>query len=101
MQVALFHCQRGMFNQIRSPDLSKVQGFLEKTNPDCMNTHRCPVCDHKLQHVIEIDKGRQVHVIWCSNGPCPSQVANDGAEGCTLEEAFKKLRKNIDKELDS
>lgn len=60
----------------------------------------CPACNNPLRHSVEVGEGgASEHVVYCGVGRCPSDAANDGARGKTLDEAMEKLTKAINNEL--
>jgi hypothetical protein len=48
----------------------------------------CPECQQPLSKLPGL--GSTV-ILFCARGPCPSQAANDGAQGPTEEAAYAKL----------
>jgi len=51
----------------------------------------CPSCGDKLQMETSHDSVE----IWCSNGSCNSDIANEGAQALTEEAAFEILKEKI------
>ncbi len=58
-----------------------------------MNHHfdmNCPACQQPLRAAS--------FLVWCGNGQCKSQAANNGAEGGSFEESFEMLQRNVEQE---
>ena len=58
--------------------------------------HICPICHKTLQLEQEGDSWN----IYCGVWSCPSIIANIGATGFTVEEAFERLVENLNNEID-
>lgn len=58
-----------------------------------MKTPKCPKCNAEL--AVEHPTVSNAVIVYCSNGKCPSTVANSGASGATLEEALEDLDRLI------
>lgn len=55
----------------------------------------CPCCDHPLD-VSSADMNQLI--LWCAYGPCPSYVANEGAEAETEAAAYADLAAKVEAE---
>jgi hypothetical protein len=60
-----------------------------------MNTSRCPACGRPFS--LKFEAGRVL--AWCAWGPCPSTVANAGAEGEDAQEAGAILFDRVQEDL--
>lgn len=59
----------------------------------------CPSCGNKLAVSFKSSPGVTPHYeVWCPVGRCPSEAANQGAQGRTEQEAFAALEKAIEAE---
>lgn len=61
-------------------------------------TLKCPSCGSELKNEPCRIPPADVIRLWCSIGRCPSEAANNGATGATIEEALSKLRDAVDEE---
>lgn len=57
--------------------------------------HLCPDCKTPLT-VEECDGDV---LLYCAYGPCASYIANDGATAATEDEAWKKLEKAVEDDI--
>lgn len=65
-----------------------------------MTDYLCPSCHNPLHQACHTKDGRIYFAVWCgkSSKICASIVSNDGAEGTTLDEAFRNLEDLIERE---
>jgi hypothetical protein len=58
--------------------------------------HTCPECRMPLLVERRVDGV----LVYCGYGPCVSEVANDGADGGTVTEAFTHLGWKVAQEIE-
>ncbi len=58
------------------------------------SVHLCPACGKPLS----VKRPAEFVILYCGHGPCPSKAANQGEIARTEDDAFEKLKREIEAE---